>query len=84
MASVRQVHANRSNATHSTGPYTSEGKATSRINACDHGLSGNGIVLPGELELAFHHLLESCARLISSPKTARKTSSSSRSRCTPP
>ena len=40
--------ANRQNAQLSTGPKTEEGKAKSRANALKHGLSGAGVVLPGE------------------------------------
>ena len=48
MATVRQIAANRQNATRSTGPRTREGKETSRGNALKHGLAGKGIVLPDE------------------------------------
>jgi hypothetical protein len=40
--------ANRQNSLKSTGPKTEEGKARSRANALKHGLSGAGVVLPGE------------------------------------
>jgi hypothetical protein len=33
VTSEKQIQANRANATHSTGPRTSLGKATSRLNA---------------------------------------------------
>jgi hypothetical protein len=53
---------NRSNAQHSTGPRSVEGKAVSRFNAMKHGLDAASLVIPGEdpAELAqlaedFHH-----------------------------
>lgn len=42
----RQIQANRQRAELSTGPTTEQGKATSRANACRHGLSGAGVALP--------------------------------------
>ena len=50
MTTARQVAANRENSKRSTGPKTTHGKAVSRRNALSHGLSGEGIVLPDELE----------------------------------
>ncbi len=46
--SEARLLANRANALKSTGPSTVEGKETSRQNALKHGLTGNGIVIPGE------------------------------------
>ncbi|MBR0829835.1 hypothetical protein JQ596_30335 [Bradyrhizobium manausense] len=39
MASIRQIEANRRNATRSTGPRTTRGKANSSRNALRHGLA---------------------------------------------
>ncbi len=46
--SEAQLRANRANSLESTGPRTPEGKARSRQNALDHGLSGTGTVLSDE------------------------------------
>ena len=39
MTTAKQLHANRKNAQHSSGPKTSEGKVQSSINARSHGLN---------------------------------------------
>ena len=44
---------NRSNAQHSTGPRTGEGKARSSQNALRHGLSSRTAVLPSEDQAAY-------------------------------
>jgi hypothetical protein len=44
MATERQIESNRLNASKSTGPRTTDGKARSRGNAFKHGLAGEGIV----------------------------------------
>lgn len=49
-ASPKQIAANRANALRSTGPKTEGGKEASRQNALKHGLTGGGVVLPGEDE----------------------------------
>ena len=46
--SEARIAANRANSLHSTGPKTAEGKAASRRNALKHGMTGNGVVIPGE------------------------------------
>ena len=48
MASEAQLTANRLNAQKSTGPRTAEGKAAASLNAVQHGLRAQAIVLPGE------------------------------------
>jgi hypothetical protein len=48
MSTVAQVHANRANAVHSTGPKTDAGKAVSSRNATRHGLYSRELLLPGE------------------------------------
>jgi hypothetical protein len=45
-ASEAQIKANQANAARSTGPKTDEGKARSRRNALQHGLTGQGMVMP--------------------------------------
>ena len=56
MTSERQKAANRTNALHSTGPKTREGKAAVRLNAIRHGLLARDAVLPGEDAGAFEDL----------------------------
>ena len=46
--SAVRLAANRANALKSTGPKTGAGKEASRQNALKHGLTGGGIVIPGE------------------------------------
>ena len=48
MASEAQLTANRLNAQKSTGPRTVEGKAAACLNAVQHGLRAQALVLPGE------------------------------------
>ncbi|MBH5401185.1 hypothetical protein HZZ13_25870 [Bradyrhizobium sp. CNPSo 4010] len=48
MTSVRQIEANRANATRSTGPKTAGGKARSSRNALRHGLARSTIGDPAE------------------------------------
>jgi hypothetical protein len=52
-SSDRKINANRSNASHSTGPRSSAGKAKSRMNALKHGLRAEQVVIPGEDPRAF-------------------------------
>jgi hypothetical protein len=53
MATVRYYEARRENALKSTGPRTPQGKARSRVNACKHGLAGEGVVLSPEARHAW-------------------------------
>jgi len=48
MATKAQITANRNNAQESTGPKTTEGKATVSQNAVKHGLTAQKTVIPGE------------------------------------
>ena len=48
MATAAQLQANRRNAHKSTGPTSTEGKATSRFNALKSGLHAQSRVIPGE------------------------------------
>ena len=43
-----QLETNRSNAQHSTGPRTTEGKQRSRLNATRHGLTGEFVLMQHE------------------------------------
>ena len=58
MASKKQIQANRQNALKSSGPKTSEGKATARLNATKHGLLSQKVLLPGEDEAVLKELGE--------------------------
>ena len=49
-ASPAQIAANRANALRSTGPKTVAGKEAARRNGLKHGLTGRGVVIPGEDE----------------------------------
>ena len=48
MTSAKQVHANRENAKHSTGPRTEEGKQRTARNAIKHGFRAKEPLIPGE------------------------------------
>lgn len=50
MTSIRQIKANRANATRSTGPKTAGGKTRSSRNALRHGLARSDISDPAEAE----------------------------------
>ena len=50
MTSLRQIEANRRNATSSTGPRTARGKAVVALNAVQHGLLSRQAVIQGESE----------------------------------
>jgi hypothetical protein len=56
MATIKQMEANRRNASKSTGPRTPEGKAAVRMNSLRHGLRARTVVLPGENRDEFHQL----------------------------
>jgi len=62
MATQAQILANRCNAQESTGPKTTEGKATVSQNAVKHGLTAQKTVIPGEnladFELYHYEMLE--------------------------
>jgi hypothetical protein len=57
MCSEKQRLANQQNALKSTGPKTTEGKASSRRNALEHGLTGAGTVLKRNDERKFRKTL---------------------------
>jgi hypothetical protein len=59
MTTSAQIAANQSNAQHSTGPRTSEGKAISCRNNFQHGFTGAFTVLPWESQNEFDMLLGS-------------------------
>src|SRR6476661_3348134 len=48
MTSNKQLHANRANATKSTGPRSQVGKARSRLNSRKHGLTAKMLIIVGE------------------------------------
>ena len=50
MTSLRQIEANRRNATNSTGPRTTRGKAVVALNAVQHGILSRQAVIQGESE----------------------------------
>ena len=56
MATLKQIEANRRNALKSTGPRTAEGKAAVRLNALQHGLRSQSLILPGENREEFEQL----------------------------
>ena len=64
MATVKQIEANRKNATRSTGPRTAVGKSKSSRNALRHGLS-----LPLIMDAAIRADLEELARLLANEDT---------------
>jgi len=56
LISSKQHQANRSNAQHSTGPTTPEGKAAIRFNALTYGLRTRATVIPDENAEEYSHL----------------------------
>jgi hypothetical protein len=59
MASPAQINANQSNAQHSTGPRTAEGKARVAQNAVRHGLTSRRLVIRDDEREEFDALQES-------------------------
>src|SRR5215468_11129808 len=58
MASLKQIQANRLNATKSTGPRSTEGKAKSRFNALKSGIDAQSAVIPDEDPAKFQELAD--------------------------
>jgi hypothetical protein len=58
MTSNKQLHANRANATKSTGPRSQVGKARSRLNSRKHGLTAKMLIIVGENPEDFDRLRE--------------------------
>jgi hypothetical protein len=56
MTSDKQLHANRVNATKSTGPRSQQGKARSRLNSRKHGLTAKMLIIVGENAADFDQL----------------------------
>jgi hypothetical protein len=57
MTSNKQLHANRANATKSTGPRSQGGKLRSRLNSRKHGLTAKMLIIVGEHADDFDQLL---------------------------
>jgi hypothetical protein len=53
MATDKQLHANRANAQHSSGPSTEPGRKKVRFNALEHGVYATSAVIAGEDPAAF-------------------------------
>ena len=58
-----QLHANRANAQHSTGPTSESGKAKASMNALKTGLTGQTVLLPTEEPVVYQAFVESLAAL---------------------
>jgi len=58
MATEKQIHANRENAQHSTGPVTPEGRAKSSHNAVKTGLTGQTVLLKTDDVAVYNQHLE--------------------------
>jgi hypothetical protein len=63
-ASEAQRAASRANGARSRGPTTPEGLARSRANALKHGLTGNGDVLPPDLDADYRQKLDAYRRAL--------------------
>ena len=68
MSAATRAQVNRDNAKNSTGPRTEEGKNASRLNALNHGLASNQVVLPHEsreeyekVKAAFEEAHDACS-----------------------
>ncbi len=57
MATAAQIHANQSNAAHSTGPRTATGKAASALNGFRHGFRSQSVFIPGDDPAEYQELL---------------------------
>ncbi len=58
MAIAAQIHANQSNAAHSTGPRTATGKAASALNGLRHGFRSQSVLIPGDDPDEYQELLD--------------------------
>jgi hypothetical protein len=56
--SARQIAANRSNATKSTGPKTEQGRMRSSMNNCQHALYSTKDLLPSECPIERQQLVD--------------------------
>jgi hypothetical protein len=59
MSTASRIEINRANAQHSTGPKSAEGKQKSSMNALQHGLTGQIVVMPNEDQDAYQQHLQS-------------------------
>lgn len=69
MTSLRQIEANRRNASKSTGPTTEAGKQHSRRNAVRHGLTAETVIAPFE-DAEDYRLFEAAITVDFNPETA--------------
>lgn len=65
--SESQLHANRQNAQHSTGPRTESGKSRTRLNGLRHGLTGQTVLMPDDDREAYDRF---CASTLQSLEPA--------------
>ncbi len=72
MSTPKQIAANRTNATKSTGPRTTAGKQNVKTNALRHGLTGRTVIIPADdLDLYKTHVKTLTASL--KPETPEET-----------